>query len=833
MNTRFSLRSLLLGNLRRQLMVGMGLVVSVMMTMLVWQWGSRQHADLKNQQTLQAVALAESIALSSGVWVASRDLAGLQEIANSSLRYPDVRYVILLDRQGRVLAHSSPELRGKFMTDLPKSPETTLIQNASTLLDVGSPVMLDKEHLGWVRLGLGRAQLDQQFKQLFNSGLLYLASGAILIVILASITGHYFTRRLSAISRVAESVRAGNTSQRVDLRGTDEAASLAREFNTMLDTLQQREEELLHSQDALRVAATAFESNDVMFVCDTQWRIMQVNRGFERVTGYTAEQAIGQKPRDLLGSNMQDERFYEAMDESIRLHGSWQGEVWDRRSNGETFPAWSTITAVKNKTGQLTHYVANLSDFSARKAAENEIKTLVFFDALTSLPNRRLLMDRLTTAMQTAHSQQRMGALIFVDLDDFKTLNDTLGHHQGDRLLQQVATRLLSCVRGTDTVARLGGDEFVVMLEGLSDTRQEAATQAEATATKLMAALNAPYTLGPLVRNSTPSMGITLFGEHEELIDEPLKRADLAMYQAKAAGRNTCRMFDPQTQAAVTRRSELEAALHTALDRGEFALYLQPQISDRGGQPVVTGAEALIRWKHPTRGVIGPGEFIALAEDCGMILPIGQWLLNSACHHLARWRRLPELATLTLAINVSAKQFHQPDFAQQVMGELRRQGVEPSRLKIEITESMLISNVDDVIARMEELQGHGVGFAMDDFGTGYSSLTYLKRLPLDVLKIDQSFVREVLSDSDDAAIVNMILALADSLGLNVVAEGVETTEQMHYLARQGCHAYQGYLFSKPCPVDEFESGLTRFLAPLQAPRAVSPPEQAAAASAIP
>jgi diguanylate cyclase (GGDEF)-like protein/PAS domain S-box-containing protein len=816
MSRHFSLRTLLLGSLRRQLMAGMGIVVSLLMAMLVWQWAARQHADLKNQQTEQAIALAESIALSSSVWVASRDVAGLQEIATNSAGYPDVRFVILLDRQGQVLAHSDPAFLGKFMPDLPASAsaETTIIQNASSLLDLASPVMLDQEHLGWVRIGIGRTQLDTRIKELLKSGLIYLFSGALMIVFFASVTGRYFTRRLSAISRVAEAVRTGDTSQRVSMRGTDEAASLAREFNNMLDTLQQRESELMQSKDALRIAATAFESNDVMFVCDAQWRILQVNRAFERVTGYTPEYAVGKTPRDLLGSNLQRQDFYDTVDETIRTNGSWQGEVWDKRSNGETFPAWSTITAVKSASGQLTHYVANLSDFSSRKAAENEIKTLVYYDALTMLPNRRMLMDRLTTALHTALSQQRLGALLFVDLDDFKTLNDTLGHHQGDRLLQLVAERLQACVRGADTVARLGGDEFVVMLEGLSDNRPDAARQAEQVAAKVMAALNVPYELGSAVRRSTPSVGITLFGDQEELIDEPLKRADLAMYQAKAAGRNTARMFDPQTQAAVTLRSELEAALRQALEQEQFVLYLQPQISSQNGVARVTGAEALIRWQHPTRGLIGPVEFIGIAEECGMIIPIGQWVLRTACKQLAQWSAVPDLAHLTIAVNVSAKQFHEPDFVQQVLAELERSAVPPRCLKIEITESMLISNVDEVIARMEELQQHGVGFAMDDFGTGYSSLTYLKRLPLDVLKIDQSFVRDVLVDSNDAAIVNMIVALANSLGLNVIAEGVETAEQMRYLAQQGCRAYQGYLFSKPVSAREFEDRLASFIKPV-------------------
>ncbi|WP_138516189.1 EAL domain-containing protein [Rhodoferax bucti] len=807
-----TLRNLFLSSLRRQLMAGMAVVVAIILTVLVWDLALRQHHEVSTQQTEQALALANSMAVSASVWVAARDLAGLQEIIHNAAGFPDVRYAMVLDRQGQVLAHSDASRIGQYLHDLPATPQAALLQNASTLLDVASPVRLDAQHLGWVRIGMGRTQLNQQIERLISSSLWFMLTGVLLIALFASLTGLYFTRRLSAISRVADAVRAGDADRRVDIQGSDEAARLARDFNAMLDTLQQRQTELLHSRDALRIAATAFESNDVMFVTDADWHILQVNTAFSRVTGYTAEEAIGRQPRELMGSGVHGEDFYEAMNASIQTHGSWQGEVWDKRKNGENYPAWTTVTAVRSEHGDITHYVANLSDFSARKAAENEIKTLVFFDALTQLPNRRMLTSRLEAAMDAAQRHRHLGALLFVDLDDFKTLNDTLGHHQGDLLLQQVAQRLQSCVRDADTVARLGGDEFVVMLEGLSTHADDAARHAGVIAQKILTTLNQPYALGELIRKSTPSIGITLFGDRTESMDEPLKRADLAMYQSKAAGRNTLRFFDPKTQAAVTHRAELESALRTGLEENQFELYLQPQVTEDAR---VTGAEALLRWRHPVRGVIAPGEFISVAEDCGIIVPLGQWVLEAACRQLARWARTPGFEQMTIAVNVSAKQFHQPDFVESVMDALDRTGAQPYRLKLEITESMLIANMDDVIVRMEELQHHGVGFAMDDFGTGYSSLTYLKRLPLDVLKIDQSFVRDVLVDPNDAAIANMIVALANSLGLSVIAEGVETIEQMQYLARHGCHAYQGYLFSRPLPMEVFEASVQQFLTPLQ------------------
>ena len=391
---------------------------------------------------------------------------------------------------------------------------------------------------------------------------------------------------------------------------------------------------------------------------------------------------------------------------------------------------------------------------------------------------------------------------MFIDLDNFKDLNDTLGHDMGDQLLSQVASRLLACVREADTVARFGGDEFVVMLENLSSRLHEAASQAESVADKLLASLNQPFELGGARHYSTPSIGITLFGEHRLSVDELLKRADLAMYQAKAAGRNTQRFFDPEMQAAVNARSNLEADLRQGLARSELLVHYQPVVDHQGK---LVGAEALARWRHPQRGMISPAEFIPLAEQTGLILPLGQAVLRSACTQLHLWAQHEATAHLTLSVNVSARQFRQPGFVAQVLDTLRECQARPHKLKLELTESMLLGDIEDAVQRMELLKKQGVGFALDDFGTGYSSLSYLKRLPLDQVKIDQSFVRDVLSDPNDAAIVRTILALAKSLDLQVVAEGVETAGQLGFLRLHGCDGFQGYLFGRPVPVHEMDA----------------------------
>jgi diguanylate cyclase (GGDEF)-like protein len=456
--------------------------------------------------------------------------------------------------------------------------------------------------------------------------------------------------------------------------------------------------------------------------------------------------------------------------------------------------------------GEFRGYRGTGQDVTARKIAEDEIERLAFYDPLTQLPNRRLLLDRLQHALASSARSGRNGALLFIDLDNFKTLNDTLGHDKGDLLLQQVAQRLATCVREGDTVARLGGDEFVVMLEGLSEHSEEAATQAEIVGEKIVATLNQPYLLAGYEHRSTPSIGVTLFGGHQNAIDELLKQADLAMYQSKAAGRNTLRFFDPKMQTMVTDRAALEADLREAVRQRQFVLYYQPQVVRYGR---LTGAEVLVRWQHPRRGIVSPAEFIPLAEETGLILPLGNWVLETACAQLAKWAVQPNMAHLSLAVNISANQLQHADFVAQVLAVLGSTGANPQRLKLELTESLLLSNLENSIAKMTALKAKGVGFSLDDFGTGYSSLSHLKRLPLDQLKIDQGFVRDILIDTNDAAIAKMVVALAESMGLTVIAEGVESEAQRDYLAHQGCHTYQGFLFSRPVPLDEFEEFVKR------------------------
>ncbi len=547
----------------------------------------------------------------------------------------------------------------------------------------------------------------------------------------------------------------------------------------------------------LRIAATAFETQEGILIASRDRRILRVNSAFTRLTGYSAHEAIGQTPA-MLKSGRQDAAFYHGMWKTINREKYWQGEIWNQRKDGVIFPEWLTITAVSDINGEVTHYIGVFSDITLRKAADEQIHRLAFFDTLTGLPNRSLLRDRLQLALNQSARHKSYGAILFIDLDNFKMLNDTRGHDIGDMLLIAVARRLQDCIRSGDTVARLGGDEFVIMLEALGEDATLAAAAVQEVGEKVLAAISHPFSLRAFQYHSSSSIGISLFHDDKISIDDVLKHADTAMYQAKASGRNAFRFFDPVMQNELEIRAALEADLRQGLRKGEFRLYYQAQVDSSGR---VTGAEALVRWQHPLRGMVSPMLFIPLSEETGLILPLGHWVLETACVQLAAWGSQAETAHLTLSVNVSARQFRHTDFVAQVMAVLDATSANPQRLKLELTESLLVDNVEETIAKMAALKTRGVSFSLDDFGTGYSSLSYLKRLPLDQLKIDQSFVRDILTDTNDAAIARTIIALAQQLDLSVIAEGVETEAQREFLARHGCLAYQGYLFGRPVPIE--------------------------------
>jgi len=560
------------------------------------------------------------------------------------------------------------------------------------------------------------------------------------------------------------------------------------------------------AQEALRIAATAFESQEGTVVADADFRIVKVNRAFTQITGYEEFEVLGASPA-ILNAHAHDERFHASLWEQIRRTGSWQGELKNRRKNGQIYPQHLTITAVKDGAGRVVNYVLNLSDISLRKAAEREIQRLVYYDPLTGLPNRRFLSQRFARGFALGSRSRQQGALLFIDLDQFKVLNDTLGHAVGDALLQQVAHRLQACVREGDVVARLGGDEFLVILIDLGPEPLEAGTRAEAIGEKILAALQQPYSLASHRQHCSASIGITMFRENQAEFDELLKQADISMYQAKHEGRNRLRFFDQRMQEAVMSRAALERDLREAIEHHQFELHYQIQVDDRR-RPY--GAEVLVRWRHPRRGLVSPTQFIRLAEETGLILPLGEWVLASACAQLAAWRGALATRSLKLSVNVSGRQFRQPGFVGRVSDTLRLYQVDTQQLRLELTESVLLENIEEAGKTMDQLRALGVRFSLDDFGTGYSSLRYLKKLPIDELKIDQSFIHDIAVDAQDRAIVRTIIAMATHLGLSCIAEGVEQEADLALLLEDGCHYFQGHYFGAAQPLAEFEASLATF-----------------------
>jgi len=613
---------------------------------------------------------------------------------------------------------------------------------------------------------------------------------------------------------MSRAIAAGDLSRAMPVLSKDEIGELASDFNEMssrlknhIEVLQEKTGEL-EAQKALieidrrtildlkRYAENIIASLPAgLIVVNDALKVQSVNRSFREMFRLKKRENVsGCELVDLLPLPDLRQQAQAVLASGMALRGidAELGEKWLRL----------TITGIRLAEEEEEEVLVVVEDITELKAQAAHIEQLAFYDSLTGLPNRSLLRDRVQQVL--THSARHMdhGAILFIDLDNFKALNDTKGHNIGDLLLIEVAKRLQDCVRSSDTVARMGGDEFIVVLEELNENTQLAIAQAQDIGEKVLASLNQPFNLHEFEYYCSASIGISLFRDNEIGMDDLLKHADTAMYQAKTSGRNTLRFFDPDMQAALEARATLEADLRHALSQQQFKLFFQIQVN-AANHPI--GAEALLRWLHPERGLVSPLQFIPLAEDTGLILPIGQWVLETACAQIKAWEANPSACELQLAVNVSARQFHQPDFVEQVRAAIKKAGADPTRLKLELTESVVLDNINDTIVKMHELKQIGVGFSMDDFGTGYSSLSYLTQLPLDQLKIDLSFVHNIGIKPTDAVIVQTIIGMGNSLGMEVVAEGVENEEQRDFLERNGCHAYQGYLFSKPVPIKEFEA----------------------------
>lgn len=551
---------------------------------------------------------------------------------------------------------------------------------------------------------------------------------------------------------------------------------------------------LREAEKRLHLSTKVFDnSGEGILITDAEVRIIAVNRAFTDMTDFSEAELLGQNPR-IFSSGLHGPDFYRDMWEVINRSGRWQGEIWDLHKNGQAYPKLLSINAVRDEVGELTNYIAISTDISERKNAEKSIHMLAYYDVLTSLPNRSLLHDRMEQMLAAAHRDKQKFALMFLDLDRFKYVNDSMGHAAGDRLLQTVARRLLECVREGDTVSRIGGDEFIVLLR---ETDGEGAAR---VAEKILGALAVTYDIEGVEISTCASVGISIYPDHATDIDTLVKNADVAMYHAKGEGRNNFQFFAPEMHAHANRLFSMEKDMRLALENNEFSLHYQPQVDLISGK--VCGAEALLRWNHPEKGNISPAEFIPVAEETGQIIPIGEWVLRTACAQLAEWRQ-QGMPTFRIAVNLSVRQLRQPNLAQMVAAVLEEMRLHPGDLELELTEGIMMGDTQPAMAFLAQMHELGVRLSIDDFGTGFSSLNYLRKLPLDKLKIDKSFVRDVETNESDAAIVRSIIGLGHRLKLRVIAEGVETQEQLDFLRVRGCDEIQGYFFSHPLPAEKF------------------------------
>ena len=790
---------------------------------LVIEITKRELIDSKQKLS----AITETIGLGVTHHLVVHDYAEVELILLHATHYPGMKFIAVVDTSGRVLSAIQSE-KGKSAEAIYNIRNMSPPPDKSSHVEwrfggsQGNPLAfgldateitiwhpIENGDLGWLNVTYSVESLHDDALHLIAISLLI---ALVWIMVMIVVVTRLLQPSLGALGNATNFARSliNIRGQQIPTHtGSMEIEQLGQALNITSQQLFNQDTALRESSENLKRLLDSMAEG--AYGIDDKGVCTFVNPAFLGILGYDdADEVVGKLIHTLIHHTRADGSPYPITECKISHTYFEQHQVhiddevfW--RKDGVAVPVeyWASPIIHEGKTmGTISTFV----DITERKASEKEIQLLAYFDPLTHLPNRRLLMDRLQHAVTSSARMGRVGALLLIDLDNFKTLNDTLGHQVGDLLLQQTAQRLESCVRNGDTVARLGGDEFVVMLENLSELALEAATQTETIGEKILAALSQPYQLGKNEHRGAASIGVTLFKDNIQVIDELVKQADIAMYQAKKAGRNTLRFFDQEMQANISARVLMEEELRKALEQRQFQLYYQIQIDSSHRS---FGAEALIRWIHPERGLVPPMQFIPLAEETGLILPIGQWVLNTACAQIKAWQQYELTRNLVIAVNVSAKQFRHAEFVTQVQDAVQKHGINPILLKLELTESLMLESIEDTVATMNALNSIGVLLSLDDFGTGYSSLQYLKRLPLDQLKIDQSFVRDIATDSSDKAIVRTIIAMAQSMSLNVIAEGVETEEQRQFLLNNGCTHFQGYLFGRPIPIEQFDDALKR------------------------
>ncbi|MBI5918256.1 MAG: EAL domain-containing protein [Nitrosomonadales bacterium] len=721
----------------------------------------------------------------------------------------DVTSIYVLDQEGHIFSDGSEENPRLFeqvmngadtLASLRRDPHQ-LAEYTDELLTITTPVTLpDHKLVGYVQVTFSLDKVQAHIGSVTGIAILICILLFLPAILLASYLARRITRPIRAMRDASTQIGQGHFSTRVSVDSHDELGELASAINNMVEQLDKVTVSKFYVNNIIQSMA------DTLLVIDQAGLIAIANRSALRLLGYEETEIIGLPAEDILGKLIsRDPQGGIALRDSRTLEQNTETTLLSR--TGKLIPVSLSLSKLVDERQGYAKLVLVAQDITERKAAESKIYNLAFYDPLTNLPNRRLLHDRLKRAIAASQRNRQFGALFLIDLDNFKTLNDTRGHDMGDHLLVEVARRLLISVREEDTVARLGGDEFVVLLKEIGPDEGTAATQAEAVAEKICLALSQPYALRGGEHTdyyATASVGVSLFCGQQESLEVVMKQADMAVYKSKNAGRNTYRFYTAAMLETAEAHAELEFNLRQALENDEFIVYYQPQTD---AEHNIVAAEVLLRWQREGQELALPRDFIALAEETGLIVPIGTWVLETACAQLNAWAQHPHTRHLQLAVNISIHQFRQPDFVEQIAALLRTHGIDPAQLKLELTESLMLDNIEDSIAKMSAVKALGVKFALDDFGTGYSSLSYLKLLPIDQVKIDQSFVRDIATDTSDAAIVKTIISMSHLLELEVIAEGVETGEQFEFLRSNGCHIFQGHLCGEPVLPATFETQL--------------------------
>jgi len=827
------LASVFSASVRRQLIWGVALVHAAMMTLFVADLTVKQHEFLVDSQVDQAQSLAETLSVTAITPMLSSDLSGLQELVMAVAKYPGVLHVMAVHSSGKILAHSEPVRRGQYVVDLPQFAgavpgQGQILAQTDELVDVVTPVMANQQRLGWVRVGVGQSKAAARLESISRSGVLYTALAIAVGVLLAWVLARRLTRRLSGLAQVADSVRTGSLALRAGASGTDELSHLAKAFNFMLDALEAR----VHTERQLQTELSAEKElaqvtlasiGDAVITTDQCAHITFMNAAAEKLTGWRNDDVQGRAVGEIfhLLDVLTREPVPEPVARVLALAAAQTGQdpeppdsAWPSAAvpgeglllsrSGQEASVESSVSPIFAPDGEVLGCVLVFRDVSEKHKIQHRLQWQAGHDALTGLPNRILLADRFARALDRARRQNTQLAVCMLDLDQFKPVNDTYGHEAGDALLVQTAQRLTQELRGIDTLCRLGGDEFVILFEDVEDS----ATLHGALA-RILALLAEPFDVGGHRIGVSASIGMTVFPSDDSDADTLMRHADQAMYVAKQSGRNRYHLFDVSQDLQMQSARQTFERVRQAVRDGELCLHYQPKVNLRTGD--VVGFEALLRWQHPQDGLVPPLKFLPLVEQTDVIVDIGEWVTEQALTQMARWRQQGN--TWPVSVNIAARHFQRSDFLERLKSTLARHAeVAPSMLEFEILESVALGDIRAMNVLMASCQQLGIAFSLDDFGTGYSSLSYLKHLPVQTLKIDQSFVRNMRDDKDDLALVGAVINIAHLFGRQVLAEGVETPAQGQQLLALGCETVQGYGIARPMPPDEVPGWVAHYLA---------------------